>query len=252
MFSSADEPALDPSADDLHLDAASVADPQAVYQALLSLKGRLEILERRTSESAPMEGLVHRLVAVEAALQELHQKDQQVRNKAFVSNDSVPERDGTIENTRERRFEVLEARLGSIEQLLVSEAGGFLSPKPSNPLSPKSPNPFCPRDTNANALLSPKPSNPARSSSSRVASFERRLGGLEARLEALAANESSGASALAEVRARVQGLDKRVQGLHRNVDLEAQLSKRVATAEWRLEQVRRPCPSLRLISFQSL
>jgi hypothetical protein len=236
---------LDPSTDDLHLDAASVADPQAVSQALLSLKGRLEVLERRTSESSPMEGLVHRLVAVEAGLQELHKENQQGKNKAFGRNDSVPERDGTFENTRERRFEVLEARLGSVEQLLLSEAGGFLSPRSSNPLSPKSPNPFCPRDTNASALLSPKPSNPARTSSSRVASFERRLGGLEARLEALAANESSGASALAEVRARVHGLDKRVQGLHRNVDLEAQLSKRVATAEWRLEQVRCTCPSLR-------
>lgn len=238
------------------LEAAIPNNPLDVPQAVLALRERLELLENRTSETAPLvAGLADRLGAVETALRELREANDS-ENKAFgnggpfESGRSASETDGKGSTARAQRgaepASSLEERLELLEQILILETGasdlrGVLNP---NPLSPKSAKPLSPRSPNP--VLSPKPLNAksprgqqpaAADAKPRLASVERRLGGLEARLDALASNEATGAAALAETRARVQGLDKRVQGLHRNVDLEAQLSKRVAAAEWRLEQV---------------
>ena len=208
--------------------SSSGVRPFADSQSLLELIGRLESIERRTSEnSSSKEGLLQRLAALEGSLHDL-QTTRGIDDKNSGAEDELQRKlQESMENARAQKLACLEARLMAIEKLLASTSGTFLSPKPLNPLSPKS-----------DGLLSPKTPNPeAKRLKAMMGNFERRFGGLEARLDALASNE---ASSLAEVRARVQGLDKRVQGLHRHVNLEAQLSKRVATAEWRLEQVRLP------------
>ncbi|GAQ83690.1 hypothetical protein KFL_001580040 [Klebsormidium nitens] len=242
------------------LDAAVPNNPLDVPQAVLALKERLELLEKRTAQSAPVvAGLANRVGAFETTLRELREANFESENKASghaVPSERAYETDGKGSNARAHRgadsASSLEERLELVEQILILETGasdlrGFLNPKPANALSPtaKPTKPLSPRSPNP--VLSPKPSNPKAVSGQqppasadakpRLASVERRLGGLEARLDALASNEAAGAAAQAETRARVQGLDKRVQGLHRNLDLEAQLSKRVAAAEWRLEQV---------------